>query len=268
MARLVDAPAPALHGLAPLLRRDRGLARPPRRPVAPGGHRAGVLPGGRPGRARLDELHGRPLRTEHPGRRLVAATVVSLAGAVALGVAGVCSVGVVLVPFIVVGPLLVVAYNAELFGGVVHTDAGFAPPGERSPCSPPTWPRRARSDLAPVLAAAGAFALRGRNAALAPRRACCAVPCGAWRERSPSPTGPSATSTTVSFCPARARASGDVVGASHPGGRAGPGQADLDPGKRDTVARPQRVSSRDGGVGLMALGFYFVHGGFTPEKYA
>ena len=30
------------------------------------------------------------------------------------------------VPFIVAGPLLVVAYNAELFGGVVHTDVGFA----------------------------------------------------------------------------------------------------------------------------------------------
>ena len=35
-------------------------------------------------------------------------------------------VGVVLVPFIVVGPAARVAYNAELFGGVVHTDAGFA----------------------------------------------------------------------------------------------------------------------------------------------
>ncbi len=26
----------------------------------------------------------------------------------------------------VLGPLLVVAYNWELFGGLVHTDAGFA----------------------------------------------------------------------------------------------------------------------------------------------
>ena len=52
--------------------------------------------------------------------------MVSLAGAVAIGVVGVVQVGVVLVPFIVVGPLLVMAYNAELFGGVVHTDAGFA----------------------------------------------------------------------------------------------------------------------------------------------
>jgi hypothetical protein len=74
----------------------------------------------------LDELHGRPLRTRIPAGALVAASVVGLAGAVALGVAGVVRVGWVLVPFIVVGPLLVVAYNAELFGGVVHTDLGFA----------------------------------------------------------------------------------------------------------------------------------------------
>ena len=91
----------------------------------------------------LDELHGRPLRTLIPARALIAATVVSLAGAVAIGVAGLSTVGVVLVPFIVVGPLLVMAYNAELFGGIVHTDAGFAAAWARSRCSPRTWPRPA-----------------------------------------------------------------------------------------------------------------------------
>jgi hypothetical protein len=74
----------------------------------------------------LDELHGRPLKTAISSRALVVVTVVSLAGAVALGIAGVVRVGWTLVPFIVVGPLLVVAYNAELFGGLVHTDWGFA----------------------------------------------------------------------------------------------------------------------------------------------
>jgi hypothetical protein len=73
-----------------------------------------------------DELQGRPLRTRIPGWALVAACVVGLGGAVTLGILGVADVGVSLVPFVVVGPLLVVAYNAELFGGVVHTDAGFA----------------------------------------------------------------------------------------------------------------------------------------------
>lgn len=73
-----------------------------------------------------DELQGRPLRTTIPSGVLVAVCVVGLGGAVALGAAGVLEVGPALVPFIVVGPLLVVAYNSGAFGGVVHTDAGFA----------------------------------------------------------------------------------------------------------------------------------------------
>ncbi len=74
----------------------------------------------------LDELHGRPLRTRIPSAILIATAIAALAGAVGLGVAGVTRVGWPLIPFMVVGPLLVVAYNAELLGGIVHTDAGFA----------------------------------------------------------------------------------------------------------------------------------------------
>ena len=74
----------------------------------------------------LDELHGRPLRTAIPSSVLVAVTAVGLAGAVALGAIGITRVGWVLLPFMIVGPLLVVGYNAELFGGIIHTDLGFA----------------------------------------------------------------------------------------------------------------------------------------------
>jgi hypothetical protein len=74
----------------------------------------------------LDELHGRPLRTRISNGMLIAAATVGLAVAVALGVAGIARVGVILAPFILVGPALVVAYNIELFGGLVHTDIGFA----------------------------------------------------------------------------------------------------------------------------------------------
>jgi hypothetical protein len=74
----------------------------------------------------LDELHGRPLRTRIPSAVLTATAVAAMAGAVGLGVAGVLRVGWALIPFMVAGPFLVVAYNAELFGGIVHTDAGFA----------------------------------------------------------------------------------------------------------------------------------------------
>ena len=65
----------------------------------------------------LDELHGRPLRTRIPRAALVAVAAGGLAGAVALGIAGIVQVGPALVPFLVVGPLLVVGYNFELFGG-------------------------------------------------------------------------------------------------------------------------------------------------------
>lgn len=74
----------------------------------------------------LDELHGRPLRTRIPARTLWAVTWGGLLGAVVLGVFGVVLVGWTLVPFMVLGPLLVVGYNAELFGGAIHTDVGFA----------------------------------------------------------------------------------------------------------------------------------------------
>ena len=107
----------------------------------------------------LDELHGRPLRTLIPGRALVTATVLSLAGAVAIGAVGVATAGPVLVPFIVAGPLLVMAYNAELFGGVVHTDAGFAAAWGAFPVLTAYVAQAGTLALAPVLAALGAFAL-------------------------------------------------------------------------------------------------------------
>jgi voltage-gated potassium channel Kch len=74
----------------------------------------------------LDELNGRPLRTSIPGWALITAAVVSLAGAVGLGVYGITQTGWILLPFMVAGPVLVVAYNAELFGGIIHNDLGFA----------------------------------------------------------------------------------------------------------------------------------------------
>jgi hypothetical protein len=107
----------------------------------------------------LDELHGRPLGTTISNGALVAVSAAGLAGAVVLGVIGVTRVGVVLVPFIVVGPLLVLAYNAELFGGVVHTTAGFAAAWGAFPVL--TGYVAQTSDLAwaAVLAAGAAFAL-------------------------------------------------------------------------------------------------------------
>jgi hypothetical protein len=74
----------------------------------------------------LDELHGRPLHTTISTAWLVALGAGGLVLACALGLAGVATVGPGLIPFIVIGPLLVLGYNLELFGGWIHTDLGFA----------------------------------------------------------------------------------------------------------------------------------------------
>ena len=74
----------------------------------------------------LDELQGRPLKTNLSSRVLKTSTVVALGGAIALGAVGITRVGWGLAAFIVVGTLLVLAYNLELFGGLVHNDLGMA----------------------------------------------------------------------------------------------------------------------------------------------
>jgi hypothetical protein len=74
----------------------------------------------------LDELHGRPLHTTISNAWLITLGAGGLVLACALGLAGVATVGPGLIPFIVIGPLLVLGYNLELFGGWIHTDLGFA----------------------------------------------------------------------------------------------------------------------------------------------
>ena len=74
--------------------------------------------------------------------------------------------GLVLVPFIVVGPLLVLAYNAELFGGIVHTTPGFAGAWGAFPVLTGYVAQTSDLALGAVLAAAAAFALSWAQRAL------------------------------------------------------------------------------------------------------
>jgi hypothetical protein len=74
----------------------------------------------------LDELHDRPLRTGLSDRMLIVMSVVSLLGALAIGVAGILTVTPALTPFVVVGVLFLPAYNLELWGGRMHSDMWFA----------------------------------------------------------------------------------------------------------------------------------------------
>jgi hypothetical protein len=114
----------------------------------------------------LDELKGRPLRTRISSAALVAVTVAGLAGAVGLGVAGIARTGWGLLPFMVAGPALVVAYNAELFGGIVHTDLGFAAAWGAFPVLTGYVAQTGRLAVPPVIAAAAALALSAAQRAL------------------------------------------------------------------------------------------------------
>lgn len=106
----------------------------------------------------LDELHGRPLRTDIPSGVLVGVAIAALAGALALGVAGIGRVGAGLLVFMAVGPVLVVGYNAELFGGRLHSDVGFAAAWGAFPVLTAYFVQARTLDLTAVLAAAAAFA--------------------------------------------------------------------------------------------------------------
>ena len=74
----------------------------------------------------LDELHDRPLRTGLSDRTLITLAVVSMLGALAIGVGGIVVVSAWLIPFVLAGAIFLPAYNLELVGGRLHSDLWFA----------------------------------------------------------------------------------------------------------------------------------------------
>lgn len=74
----------------------------------------------------LDELHDRPLGTGLGRRTLATLGAGGLAGAVAIGALGAATVSLTLVPLVLAGAFLVLAYDLELLGGRFHGDAWFA----------------------------------------------------------------------------------------------------------------------------------------------
>lgn len=74
----------------------------------------------------LDEMKSRPLRTRIPDRVLAALAAWSIIGACAIGVHVAIGTTWWLLVFIAFGAGIVVAYNLELFGGIVHTPFWFA----------------------------------------------------------------------------------------------------------------------------------------------
>jgi len=119
----------------------------------------------------LDELNGRPLRTALPSWVLKAAGVVGLAGAVALGLAGIPVIGWGLLLFIALGVIFVFAYNLELLGGHMHGDFWFALSWGAFPVLTAYFAQTASVSLAALAMAAAAFALSyGQRALSTPAR--------------------------------------------------------------------------------------------------
>lgn len=113
----------------------------------------------------FDELHGRPLGTAIPTAWLVGLGVGGLLIACTLGFFGVATVGPGLLAFIAIGPLLVLGYNLELFGGWLHTDLGFAAAWGAFPVLVGYFVQAERLDLTAVIGAAAAlgFSLAQRS---------------------------------------------------------------------------------------------------------
>ncbi len=107
----------------------------------------------------LDEVHGHPLHTAIPDAALWLVAGAGLLVAVALGLLGLTRVGPGLLAFIVTGPLLVVGYNLELFGGRLHTDVAFALAWGTFPLLTGYFAQTERLDLVALLGGAAAFAL-------------------------------------------------------------------------------------------------------------
>ena len=107
----------------------------------------------------LDELRGRPLRTQIPSAVLWSAAIIGLAGAVGLGIAGLPVVGIGLLPFIAAGVLFVFAYNLELLGGRLHGDFWFALSWGAFPVLTSFLAQTGQVSVSALVGAAGAYAL-------------------------------------------------------------------------------------------------------------
>lgn len=107
----------------------------------------------------LDELNGRPLRTRIPNPVLIGLALASIAGAVAIGIAGALIVDAWIGAFVAAGAFIVFAYNLESFAGRFHGDAWFALAWGAFPVLTGFFACAGTLDGAAALGAAAAFAL-------------------------------------------------------------------------------------------------------------
>ena len=116
----------------------------------------------------LDELHGRPLGTGIKGTLLVITAVVSITVAMVMGL---IDGGWKLVPFVVIGGVLVYGYNLELLAGRLHSDVWFAVAWGAFPVLVGAYAQHFTLTLAAGVAAVAAFFLSlGQRALSTPAR--------------------------------------------------------------------------------------------------
>lgn len=107
----------------------------------------------------FDELHDRPLGTRFSSRSLAIGGGAALLGATAIGVIGVVTVSVTLLPLVVLGSAICLAYNLELFGGRFHSDTWFALAWGAFPAWTGYWVNALSFSAAGALVAIGCLAL-------------------------------------------------------------------------------------------------------------
>jgi hypothetical protein len=105
----------------------------------------------------LDELHGHPLQTRLSDRVLIGLAAASVAAAVAIGIVGGITVSPTIFPLVAAGAFLVVAYNLELFGGKLHSDAWFALAWGAFPAFTGFWANALELTLPGVAVTAGCY---------------------------------------------------------------------------------------------------------------
>jgi len=114
----------------------------------------------------LDELRGRPLGTSISDRLLWGLAVVSLVGAAAVGIVGIVQVSAWLAAFVLAGAFLVVAYNLELLGGMLHSDLWFAVAWGGFPALTGAFAQDGKLEVAAVLVAGACIAISAAQRAL------------------------------------------------------------------------------------------------------
>jgi hypothetical protein len=103
----------------------------------------------------LDELQGRPMGTHLSSRTLVVLAIVSLTGAAAIGIVGAVTISLSVVPFVLAGVFIVLAYNLEWFGGRFHTTFWLAVSWGVFPVLTAYWINAIELRPSALLAAAG-----------------------------------------------------------------------------------------------------------------